>query len=323
MKRTSILLILAVFSGTLSAQTLSISSSQSASVLISAQASSDGVIISEQNGETLTNVPYNTSSGDPSLETYGLQDGSFIVRENIANFLVYDSFGRVQRSISNSTQSEGGEAISELAMDASGKTIVLFNPKVIRNGQTGSRAKVITSRSVPIDIFYSDDRELSVVEVSSNGEFIAFVSAKSGTDDEIQLTDKFGNLLNTISFDQPVKGMSFSENGLFVTIFSGGRAAAYEIRSGERVGSTSFRNTTVLFAGYDPIDKTIVAISGNEGSPISEVQLHAVNVSARKIARESLAGNLMTKSQIKMERTGSGRYRISGFDKDLNLRVSF
>lgn len=323
MKRTSILLILAVFSGTLYAQSLSISSSPSASVLLSAQASSDGVIISEPNGETLTNVPYNSPSGDPSLETYGLQDGSFIVRENIANFLVYDSFGRVQRSISNSTQSEGGEAISELAMDASGKTIVLFNPKVMRNGLTGSRAKVITSRSVPIDIFYSDDRELSVVEVSPNGEFIAFASAKSGTDDEIQLTDKFGNLLNTISFDQPVKGMSFSENGLFVTIFSGGRAAAYEVRSGERVGSTSFRNTTVIFAGYDPIDKTIVALSGNQGSSISDVQLHAVNVSARKIARENLEGNLMTMSQIKMERTGSGRYTISGFDKDLNLRASF
>ncbi len=323
MKRTSILFILAIFSGRLAAQSLSVSSSPSNTVFLSAQVSSEGVTLSESNGEVLTNAAYNAPSGDPSLETYALPDGSFIVRENIANFLVYDSFGRVQESISNSTQSEGGEAISELAMDASGKTVVLFNPKVMRNGQTGSRAKVITSRSVPIDIFYSEERELSVVEVSPNGEFIAFASVKSGTDDEIQLTDMFGNLLNTISFDQPVKGVSFSENGLFVTVFSGGRVAAYEVRTGERVGSTSIRNTTVIFAGYDPIDKTIIALSGNEGSSISDVQLHAVNVSARKIAREEFSDNLLVQKPIKLERTGSGRYKISGLDKDLNLRASF
>jgi hypothetical protein len=252
-----------------------------------------------------------------------LPDGSFIVRENIANFLVYDSFGRVQKSISNSTQSEGGEAISELAMDASGKTIVLYNPKVVLNERTGSRAKVITTRSVPTDIFYSEDRALTVVEVSANGEFIAFASSKSGSDDEVQLVDKFGNALNTISFDQPVKGVSFSENGLFVTIYSGGRAAAYEIRSGERVGSTSFRNTSVIFAGYDPIDKTIIGLTGTEGSSITDVQLHAVNVTARKIAREDFAGSLMKKSQVSMTRTSSGRYTISGLDKELNLRASF
>ncbi len=323
MKRTSILLILAVFSGTLAAQSLNISSSPSPLVSLLAKASSNGVIISEANGEALISAAYNAPGGDPSLETYTLPNGSFIVRENIANFLVYDSFGRVQRSISNSTQSEGGEAISELAMDASGKTIVLFNPKVIRNGQTGSRAKVITTRSVPTDIFYSEDRELSVVEVSPNGEFIALASVKPGSEDEIQLMDKFGNHLNTISFDQPVKGINFSENGLFVTIYSGGRAAAYEIRSGERVGSTSFRNTTVIFAGYDPIDKTIIGLTGKEGSSISDVQLHAVNVSARKIVREDFNGNLTIQGQVSMRRTGSGSYTISGLDKELKLRARF
>lgn len=323
MKRTSILLVLAMLSGTTIAQTLSVSTAPSNEKYLTTKVSSQGIVVSEEDGAELTKGIYNAPSGDPSLETYSLPDGSFIVRENIANFLIYDSFGRVQKSISNSTQSEGGEAISELAMDASGKTIVLYNPKVVLNERTGSQAKVITTRSVPTDIFYSEDRVLTVVEVSANGEFIAFASSKSGSDDEVQLVDKFGNALNTISFDQPVKGIVFSENGLFVTIYSGGRAAAYEIRSGERVGSTSFRNTSVIFAGYDPVDKTIVGLTGTEGSSITDVELHAVNVTARKIAREDFTGNLMKKSQISMTRTGSGRYTISGLDKELNLRVSF
>ena len=323
MKRTSILLVLAFLTGTLQAQSLNVSTSPSNESSLITRVSSQSIVVSEENGAELIKGMYNAPSGDPSLETYALPDGSFIVRENIANFLVYDSFGRVQRSISNSTQSEGGEAISELAMDASGKTIVLYNPKVVLNGQTGSRAKVISTRSVPTDIFYSEDRALTVVEVSPNGEFIALASSKSGSDDEVQLVDKFGNTLNTISFDQPVKGVSFSENGLFVTIYSGGRAAAYEIRSGERVGSTSFRNTSVIFAGYDPIDKTIIGLTGSEGSSISDVQLHAVNVTARKIAREDYDGSLVIKSQVKMQRTGSGRYTLSGMDKELKLRASF
>lgn len=323
MKRISILLIVAIIPGALTAQTLSVSSSPAVFSSLNVEVSSDGIVVSEENGSVVTTISYKAPSGDPSLEAYPLPDGSVIVRENIANFLIYDSFGRVQRSISNSTQSEGGEAISEIAMDASGKTIVLYNPKVVFNGQTGSRAKMITTRSVPTDIFYSADRTLSSVEVSSNGEFIALASSKSGSDDEVQLIDRFGNALNTITFDQPVKGVSFSENGLFVTIYSGGRAAAYEVRSGERVGSTSFRNTTVIFAGYDPIDKTIIGLTGNEGTSFSDVQLHAVNVSARKIARENFGEDLSIKSQVKMKKTGAGKYIISGLDKELMLNVSF
>lgn len=323
MKRTTILGILLLISGPVFAQSLAITSETNNSSILSAEFTDSGVLISETSGETLITGNYNAPAGDPSLETYTFPDGSFIIRENIANFLVYDSFGRVQKSISNSTQSEGGESISELATDHYGKTIVIYNPKVILNGVTGSRAKIINSKSVPLNVFYSRDRALSIVEVSTNGEFVAFASTKQGSDDEIQLMDRFGNILNTIEFDQPVKGVSFSENGLFVTIYSGSRAAAYEIRSGERVGSTSFRNTSVIFASYDPTDKIIIGLSGSGSSSISEIQLHAVNVVARKIVREDFSGNLTVQGQIVMKRTGSARYTISGLDKELNLRASF
>lgn len=323
MKRTTILLIFLFFSGTLAAQSLSITSDASKSGAPIAEVTESGISVSESSGVVLITGNYKAPAEDPSLETYSFPDGSFIVRENIANFLVYDSYGRVKKSISNSSQSEGGESISELATDQHGKTIVLYNPKVIVNGVEGSRAKIINTKSVPMDIYYSQDRALSVVEVSANGEFIAFASTKIGSDDEVQLMDRFGNNLNTIDFDQPIKGVSFSENGLFVTIYSGSRAAAYEVVSGERVGSTSFRNTSVIFAGYDPSDKTIIGLTGSGNSTISDVQLHAVNVAARKIAREDFSTNLEVIGQISMVRTAKGSYKISGLDKDLNLNVSF
>lgn len=306
-----------------SAQELSISTTSNLSTPIEASISGNGIQISEAGGTEIFGADYSIGANDPSVAVYPLQNGSFIVRENIANFLVYDSFGNVQRSISNSTQSEGGEAISELAMDAAGKTIVVYNPKVRVSGVEGSRGKIISATGPDIDVFYSRDRTLSSVAVSANGEFLAFASVKEGSDDEVQLMDRFGNILATISFDQPVKGVSFSENGLYATIYSGGRAAAYQVRSGERVGSTSFRNTTVVFAGYDPVDKTIIGLTASGSSTLSDVQLHAVNVSVRKIARENLDESLSVVGQISLERLGSGRYKLEGLDKGLTLRASF
>ncbi len=307
----------------LHAQELSITTAQSSHSSIEATVSGNGIQVLEADGSELFGAEYTIAANDPSVAVYPLQDGSFIVRENIANFLVYDSFGKVLKSISNSTQSEGGEAISELAMDWAGKTIVVYNPKVRVNGVEGSRGRIISATGPDIDVYYSQDRTLSNVEVSANGEFIAFVSAKEGSDDEVQLMDRFGNILATISFDQPVKGVSFSENGLYATIYSGGRAAAYQVRSGDRVGSTSFRNTTVVFAGYDPVDKTIIGLTGSGSSTLSDVQLHAVNVTARKIARENSDQSFSIMSQISMERISSGRYKIKGLDKELTLRASF
>lgn len=323
MNRILSLLIIGTLPLLSNAQELSISTAPGSNVTLEASINGSGIQILEMDGTEIFGADYSVSANDPSIAVYPLADGSFIVRENIANFLVYDSFGKVQRSISNSTQSEGGEAISELAMDGNGKTVVVYNPKVMTNGVEGSRGKIISGSGPVMDVFYSQDRALSHVEVSANGEFIAFVSAKEGSDDEVQLMDRFGNMLVTISFDQSVKGVSFSENGLYVAIYSGGRAAAYQVRSGERVGSTSFRNTSVVFAGYDPVDKTIIGLTGSGSSTLTEVQLHAVNVSARKIARENSNESFNIVSQVSMERVGSGRYKIKGLDKEITLRASF
>ncbi len=194
MKRTTILLFLFTFSLSIQAQSLRVTSVESGIDGLSANFSDGNITVLETNGSELVKGKYNSPTGDLSVASYVFPNGSFIVRENIANFLVYDSFGRVQKSISNSTQSEGGEAISELSSDQFGKTIVLYNPKVMMNGSTGSRAKIINSSNVPLDVYYSQDRELSIVNVSANGEFIAFGSIKSGTDDEVQFMDRFGNV---------------------------------------------------------------------------------------------------------------------------------
>ena len=322
MKRLALLAVLLFVQGSILAQSLSVTGSASESSANTAEINQDGLTVMES-GQAVMNGSYSLpTQKDPSLKAFALPNGAAVVRENIANFLLYDSFGTVKNSISDSTQSEGGEAISELAMDPAGKTIVVYNPKVIVGGKTGSRAKKIDYRNMPVDVFYSADRELKSVQVSSNGEFVAFISAKTGTEDQVQLADRFGNDLNSISFDQEIKGVTFSENGLFVTIYSGARAAAYEVRNGDRVGSTSFR-TSVKFAAYSPEDKTIVALTGEGESSITELQFHAINVAARKIAREEYAGSVTKVQRPEFVRDGKGSYRIKGFSKEFVLDAAF
>lgn len=323
MKRITVLLFILAFSGNIFSQSLTVSTSSPDQKVVNASVTNGEVLI-ESDGATFTLGSYDAPAGnDPSLEAFAQPDGSVIVRENIANFLIYNTFGKVSKSVSNSTQSEGGEAISELTMSTDGKTVVLYNPQVKQGGQTGSRAKILRGVNDPLDIFYSQDRMLSVVNISTDGELIAFVSTKAGTNDQVRLMDRFGNELNTIEFDQEVEGVTFSENGLFVAIYSGGRVAAYEVRSGERIGSTSFRNTSVQFAAYDPVGEIIIALTGVGSSSISDIQLHAINVAARQIAREEVSGYLVKNSTAKFKRTGSGSYVISGYDKELTLRTRF
>lgn len=306
-----------------SAQNLDVTTSTYFQNVVEASVSENGVEVMEGN-KTILAADYNhPGEPDPSLQAYVMPNGSVVVRENIANFLFYDSYGNIRKSISNSSQSEGGEAISEFASDVNGKTKVIYNPKIIRSGKTGSRAKFVLSNLEVFDVFSSMDRAIQRVDVSANGELVAITTMNVGTDDQVTILDQFGNMLTTIEFDQDVKGVSFSNNGLFVTIYSGGRAAAFEIRSNERVGSTSFRNTSVIYANYSPEDKIIVAITGSGMSTFSDLQAHTVNVSARKIARKDVEGTMKQLHQIVLERTGKGRYTLLGLDSIINLRAQF
>tara|TARA_R110002096_G_scaffold329006_1_gene523001 strand:- start:41540 stop:42514 length:975 start_codon:yes stop_codon:yes gene_type:complete len=316
--------LLILFTTTVKSQSLKVTSAPSSSKILKVEVLDKAITLKDVDGKVITAGTYNTpDQSDPSLKTYPLQNGGFIVRENIANFLVYDSFGKVVRSISNSTQSKGGESISEVAADANGKTIVLYNPKVISNGKSGSRAKVIGLNRTELDIFYSDSRVMRTVKVSESGEFIAIATGKEGTDDEVVIVDRYGNKINTVSFDQEIVGVNLYGSGSTLTVYSNSRAAVYNVLNGKRLGSTSFRSP-VHFANYSSSDKTIIALTGDmNGNTISNVEIHAVNIDARKVARGSYTASVNEVTEPILERVGRFNYVLKGFSKDLRIKATF
>lgn len=292
---------------------------------ISAVLKSSSINIHAGNGDELFSTSFNLESDDASAKIYSKLNGGFIVRENIANFLFYNSLGNVKQSISNSSQSTEGESISELASDPAFRTVVLYNPKVVSGGVEGSRAKVVNNDLTSTDIYYSSNRAIRTVKVSDNGQFIAIATYSPGTDDIVVITDRFGNDLAEINFDQSVEDVVISEDGAYVTIRSNGRMGVYSVRNGERNGSASFRST-LLYAEYVPEDQTVVALTGSRsGSALTGVEVHVINVAARAIQRQSFNTSLSMTDLIPLSvsRKGTYRYSLSGLSKTLDLNASF
>lgn len=284
-----------------------------------------GVNVYEGAGDLLFNADYNLASNDNSLKIYSMMNGGFIVRENIANFLFFDAKGNIVQSISNSSQSREGESISELAADPAFKTVVLYNPRIVRDGEDGSRARVASLDGTTQTVFSSPKREIRDVSVSNDGQFILITSFASGSDDLLTITDRYGNEITELTFDQAIMDANLSTNGEFVAIRSSSRVAVFSTLTKERVGSTSF-SSTLHFAEYIPEDETIVAVTGSKaGQTISDVEFHAINVGERKIQRQDYNGSLGKTELISVDlsRESANNYTITGLSRTLNLSVQF
>lgn len=327
MRFINLIITFVFFSGAVASQSLTVSSTNSDISYLDANTEAEEIQVLDVNGSIIMSGDYDApGEPDPSLNIYALQNGGAILRENIANFLIYDSFGNVKTSISNSTQSKDGESISELAKDENNKTIVLYNPKVMNNGKAGSRAKALNYDYKPTDIFYSEDRVIKSVKVAETGEFIAITTEKSGTNDEVTIVDRYGNEINTISFDQSVAGVNLYGNASHITIFSTGRVAAYEVLTGKRLAGSTLSGQTVRFANYSQADQTIVVLTGNKsGNMLSNIELRVINIAAGKIASSGFAENVEVHDldNIKLNRVGQFNYNLDGMSKTLHVKASF
>lgn len=282
------------------------------------------------NTEADTLISYNTISvdySDPSLSIYTVNAGGILLQNNIANFTLYNSLGAIKTSGSSSSQSKQGEAISEVAMDPAGKTILIYTPKIKQNNGFGSQAQVLKENNSTRNIFYSSERHIKYATVSDNGQFVALITAREGTSDQVVILDRYGNEIGSITSDEELTGANFTENNRQILLHSSRRALVYSTLSGKRFGSTSFRSPLVM-ARYFADDHTIVGLTGSKVPNTDiyrDIEFHAINLEQREIARREMDGALGTSPKIDMQfyRTGAGRYQLRGTNKIVNLRASF
>lgn len=279
----------------------------------------------DYNGQKLTeNILDFFDTDDETISVYQFDDGTAVMRDNVANFSFLDPMGNTVFSESNSTQSPDGERESQLASDRSGKTIVLYNPVVRYGNQTGSRAKLVYGDQ-DNEVFYRDDeREIKQVTVSSNGAFITIL-AQNESGSRGFVYDRFGNELSRMDFEDSLEGVTLSNSGEFLTAYTTGRVQVYNQITGERLGSASSR-ATVLHAEYQPEDETVIILGGSlSGRQITNPSLTAVHLAQRQIAREEIGIGISSLSteDIQISRTGSGVYRIDGLNRPLQVRTEW
>lgn len=266
---------------------------------------------------------------NPFDETLGIMtfnDGRFVVRDNVVNFTFYGSEGSLLYSASNSSGSTGGEVVSEMRSDPAGTTVVLTNPRINYSSGQGARARVVAGEETIYDLFESRERTLKYASVTPNGSFVILITEQAGTQDQVLVTDRFGNRIAELSTDEELVGATLSERGEFLTIYSSGRAQVYRTDNLERLGSTSFR-VNVNYAFYSDADKQIVALCGtrSQNNRISNPEIHAIHLEQRSIARTNLNYPLawMDESHLQMERQGSGQFELTGLNRDLRIVTRF
>ncbi len=264
---------------------------------------------------------------DPSLSIYPFNNGNLILRENITHFTFYDTLGDIFKTVSNSSGSEQGETISKVVMNPSGQTVVLYNPKIKRGSQLGSKAQVMTAAKDFSNILYSKDRYIKNITVSADGNMIVAITAKSGTEDQVQIMDKFGNNLNTITTDESLTDASLSADLEYVTLYSEQRVMVYSTLDGDSQGATSFRSP-VFLADYFPKDNVLLALTGSysEGSGIiRNASFRAINLEQRSITSKEFSSSLGFSKALtpRFVRTAKGTYRLEGASKQIEIETSF
>jgi len=264
---------------------------------------------------------------DETAKNYLFDDGRSVLRDNVANFSFYSSVGEQLYSISNSSQSTGGERESELASDESGKTIVLYNPVINYGTKTGSRASIVTKHRDLHTFFRDREREISSVDVTSSGAFISLILKPAAGGDEYSalLFDRFGNQLFELSTEEELKGVEITQNADFITLYSSGRMQVYSVKDGERVGSASSRNS-IIHAMYDSEENMIVALGGSvNGYSVTNPSITVVHIAQRQIASEEINNRLNTLggNNIRLVKEGSQLYQVQNLDRSVRIRTSF
>lgn len=263
-------------------------------------------------------------ANDETLKLYLFDDGRSVTRDNVANFTFFDSDGELIYSVSNSSQSSEGERESELAADASGRTVVLYNPVINYGDSRGSRANVVYGESDQRVFFRDESSQILQVKVSESGSYITLLTS-DGANFGVYIFDRFGNELNQFSFDDEQKGVSISDDARFVTVYSGGRTQVLDALSGDRVGSTSSRSP-VIYSRYFGDDDVILVFGGvQQGNRIDSPAISAIHVGDRQILREDINESISIYDfeRLRITRIEGNSYRIDGLNRSLRVQAGF
>jgi len=283
-------------------------------------------LLTAQSDELLMKQMEFLDATDSSLKIYSFDNGMFIIRDNIANFSFYAADGKQKYSVQNLSGSSDGEKISELRSSDDGSTILIYNPEIIYGNKSGSRARIVKTEGETQIIYESGEKVIVNATVSKNGAYIALITSDNAGESDAILFDRFGNRLFEVSVSDELMGLSISENGNFLTLFSSNRVQLYNTGSGSREASSTIRRS-IIHAEYQPTDQQILVYSGDRtgDSNVQVSEFYSIHVGQRQIARSEISTpfQIFPGQRFLFERLASNRYAFLGLSKPIEIRTDF
>lgn len=266
------------------------------------------------------------AADDKTLAIEFLNPSAVLVRSNVTQFEIINLQGKSINTFNISSKAK--QRATEWATSPDGQSLVLFNPQVITSGGQSTDASILDasrryqSKNVyyesgynTADLYYQEDQQL----------FVATLNHISQEKSKVIIFDESGNVILKKSFDNTLTGASLSPGLSALTVFTSGRMMAYDLGSGERIGSSSVRGNPLVYAFYNPANSDLIGITGNKShSEITDLGFQAVNVNARKIVRESVGGelNLSQVPSVKMF-SRDHRYELQTPFEKLDIRIYY
>jgi len=282
-------------------------------------------IYNDEGTELVSSGLQNMTSGDETLGLTVLNSGEFVIRDNVANFSIFDAAGNRRATYLNSANTTGGEQTSQVAVSSDGVVMAVYNPVIqYQNGQ-GSRISIVTGDNEADEFFNSMNRVILSLSVSESNYNISVVTENGSGARSLHLFDRFGNLLFEMAPDLAIDGFNMSEDGNYVTIFAENRVQVYRTATSERLGSATSRSS-IAQAAYFPDRNLILALGGELTSQgIETPEITAVDLRQRQIERVRLTDAVayMGQSRVTIRREGTNTYRIEGINRPIKATAQF
>lgn len=283
------------------------------------------VTVTEATGQLVqtftTDIP--VSDDDPSFKTYALDNGSVMVRSDIAFFDLYNINGERIKNISAVFGGPDGEGLANVVMSKDGSGIYFYNAEIRFGNNTGSRVLRFNSNGEPVAIFNSESKSIEQVNVLPDGNKILLLLSDGSGNKSAQLIDSKGSVVRSFDFDfEPIE-LTVSADQNFMTSRATGRVVVYRLDNGERLGAASIRQRTIA-ASYIPADNTIVVLAGSRnGNTVNSVSVHVINISERSISRGEISQSFGYHgvNQLSVYALRNSLYVISGLNQNLVVRL--
>lgn len=269
-------------------------------------------------------------TSDETLALYVLDNGTYYVRDNVANFTRHDLDGSIDVRHSNFSGAVGGERPSYLVSDRFGLATLFVVPEIQYGENRGSMIRLLKGYDGETETVHeSRNRTLVQVRLSPDGRQILLIQAIPGSQDRVvELFDRFGNPVQEIDSNESWIGGSIDESGEVVTLFSTSRVQSFRIETSERLGSSTVRGGEVLFGGYCLEREEMVVLTGEIDDPsgtVSEAELQVVSLRARSLIRESVPGGVLRwhgLTEVRLD-CGESIHEIHGVGRTVRVRPTF